>query len=200
VTPRLWDDTVDAHRRSVREATLDATAELVAEHGIAAVTMSRIAARTGIGRATLYKYFPDVESILVAWHERQITQHLTLLGEARERGRDARGRLTSVLTAYARLARESHGVDPAGLLHSREHVTHAHQHLVALVAELIRDGAERGDFRDDVPAKELAAFCLGALGSLGMAGARSSESSARRLVAVTVGALERRASTGQGTR
>jgi AcrR family transcriptional regulator len=37
--------------------------------------MSQIAAETGIGRATLYKYFPDVEAILVAWHERQVAEH-----------------------------------------------------------------------------------------------------------------------------
>ena len=38
--------------------------------------MSQIAEQTGIGRATLYKYFPDVEAILLAWHERQVTGHL----------------------------------------------------------------------------------------------------------------------------
>jgi AcrR family transcriptional regulator len=59
----------------VRDATLDTTAALVAEHGLASVTMSQIAEQTGIGRATLYKYFPDVEAILVAWHERQIAGH-----------------------------------------------------------------------------------------------------------------------------
>ena len=39
--------------------------------------MSQIAKDTGIGRATLYKYFPDVESILRAWHQRQIDEHLS---------------------------------------------------------------------------------------------------------------------------
>jgi AcrR family transcriptional regulator len=52
--PKLWTDTVDEHRRAVRDATLDATARLVAEHGLASVTMSKIATETGIGRATLY--------------------------------------------------------------------------------------------------------------------------------------------------
>jgi AcrR family transcriptional regulator len=81
------------HRRSDRDATPDATAELVAEHGPAAVTMSRIATRTGIGRATLDKYFPDVGSILVAWHERQAARHLELLAEAGERGDGPIGRV-----------------------------------------------------------------------------------------------------------
>jgi len=72
----LWDDTIESHRRAVRDTTLDAAAALVAEHGLASVTMSEIAERTGIGRATLYRYFPDVEAILLAWHERQVSSHL----------------------------------------------------------------------------------------------------------------------------
>src|SRR5882757_9071356 len=51
--PRIWTDTIEAHRNAVREATLNAAATLVAEHGLQSVTMSEIAKRTGIGRATL---------------------------------------------------------------------------------------------------------------------------------------------------
>ena len=64
--PKLWTVTIEEHRRAVRDATLDTTAALVAERGLASVPMSRIARDTGIGRATLYKYFPDVEAILAA--------------------------------------------------------------------------------------------------------------------------------------
>jgi len=77
--PKLWTETIETHRREVREAILDTTAALVAEHGLLGVTMSQIAEETGIGRATLYKYFPDVEAILLAWHDRQITGHLAQL-------------------------------------------------------------------------------------------------------------------------
>src|SRR5213596_2512312 len=85
VMPKLWKETVEAHRRAVRDATLDTTAALVAEHGLLSVTMSQIAEETGIGRATLYKYFSDVEAILVAWHERQVTGHLEHLAEVGDR-------------------------------------------------------------------------------------------------------------------
>jgi AcrR family transcriptional regulator len=70
--PKLWSETIAAHRHTVRETILDATWALVAEHGLLAVTMSQIAEEAGIGRATLYKYFPDVEAILLAWHERHV--------------------------------------------------------------------------------------------------------------------------------
>src|SRR5215203_2440030 len=91
--PKLWNETIEEHRRAVRDATLDTTAALVAKHGLRSVTMSQIAEDTGIGRATLYKYFSDIEAILVAWHERQITGHLEYLTEVRDQAGDARKRL-----------------------------------------------------------------------------------------------------------
>src|SRR5438132_8623600 len=101
LVPNLWSETVQAHRREVRDAILHTAAALVAKHGLHSVTMSQIAEETGIGRATLYKYFPDVEAILVAWHERQVAGHLERLGEVRDRAHDAGDRLEAVLEAYA---------------------------------------------------------------------------------------------------
>jgi AcrR family transcriptional regulator len=97
---KLWNETIEAHRREVRDAILDAAAALVAEHGLLSVTMSQIAEKTGIGRATLYKYFPDVEAILLAWHERQVTAHLDHLTALRNQSGDAAERLEAVLEAY----------------------------------------------------------------------------------------------------
>ena len=53
VVPKLWNETIEAHRRAVIDATLDTTWALVTEHGPLSVTMSQIAEKTGIGRATL---------------------------------------------------------------------------------------------------------------------------------------------------
>src|SRR5687767_15929354 len=114
--PKLWTETIETHRREVRAAILDTTAALVAEHGLLAVTMSQIAEETGIGRATLYKYFPDVEAILLAWHDRQIASHLAYLVEVRDQGGASAGeRLDAVLEAYALLSRHSGGHPDAGL-------------------------------------------------------------------------------------
>src|SRR5213592_4586748 len=113
-----WNETVEAHRVGVREAIVDTAAALVAEHGPRSVTMSQIAEETGIGRATLYKYFPDVEAILVAWHERQVAGHLERLGEVRDRAHDAGDRLEAVLEAYALITYERpHDTELAALVH-----------------------------------------------------------------------------------
>src|SRR5438132_10403061 len=115
--PKLWNDTIETHRREVRDAILDTTVALVAEHGLASVTMSQIAEETGIGRATLYKYFPDVEAILVAWHERHVTGHLEHLAELRDQAGDAAQRLEAVLGAYALIQHKRHATELAALLH-----------------------------------------------------------------------------------
>ncbi len=128
--PKLWNETIDAHRRAVRDATLDATAALVAEHGLQAVTMSQIAEKTGIGRATLYKYFPDVEAILVAWHERHVIRHLEHLAAVRDQaGRSPVERLHAVLEAFALIAHERHDGELASLLHRGEHVARAQRSI-----------------------------------------------------------------------
>src|ERR671939_152220 len=98
--PRLWTETIETHRESVRDAILAATAGLVAEHGPWSLTMSQIAEHAGIGRATLYKYFPDVEAILLAWHEREVARHLEQLAQVRDQTERPGERLMAVLEAY----------------------------------------------------------------------------------------------------
>ncbi|MEO8750917.1 MAG: TetR/AcrR family transcriptional regulator [Allobranchiibius sp.] len=184
--PKLWNDTIEAHRNAVREATLDTTAALVAEHGLASVTMSQIAKDTGIGRATLYKYFPDVDSILTAWHERQISAHLAQLAEIGEQAGTPRERLQAVLQAFAFIARGNHDTDLAALMHRGGHVVRAQQHLHAFIADLIAEAAKAGELRDDTPPGELATYCLHALTS---ASSLPSKAAIGRLVSVTLAGL-----------
>lgn len=188
--PKLWNETIEAHRRAVRDATLDATAALVAEGGLTSVTMSQIAQRTGIGRATLYRYFPDVEAILVAWHERQVTGHLQHLAEVRDKTGDAGGRLEAVLEAFALVSHERHDTELAALLHRGEHVVRAQQQLSDLVRDLLIEGAATGALRNDVAPDELASYCLHALTA---ASSLPSKAAVHRLVTVTLAGLRPRA-------
>jgi len=189
VVPKLWNDTIEAHRRAVRDATLDTTAALVAEHGPLSVTMSRIAEETGIGRATLYKYFPDVGAILAAWHERQVTGHFEQLVEVADRSGAAVERLHAVLEAYALISHERHGTELAAVLHRGEHVARAQQQLSDLIRDLLSEGAESGDLRDDVAPAELASYCLHALTA---ASSLPSKAAVLRLVTVTMAGLASR--------
>ena len=192
--PKLWSETIEGHRRTVHEAILDTTWALVAEHGLLSVTMSQIAEATGIGRATLYKYFPDVEAILAAGHERHVTAHLERLEELRNQPGDARQRLAAVVEGYALIAyhRARHGTPELGaLLHRGEHVTRAQRQLLDLFRDVLTEAAEAGQLRDDVAPDELAHYCLHALSA---AGSLPSEAAVHRLVDVTLAGVHVRSS------
>jgi AcrR family transcriptional regulator len=51
------------------EAILQATVELVAEEGLAGWSMDAVAARAGVGKATIYRRWPSKEALVLdAWH------------------------------------------------------------------------------------------------------------------------------------
>jgi AcrR family transcriptional regulator len=190
--PKLWNETIEAHRREVRDAILDTTAALVGEYGLRSVTMSQIAENTGIGRATLYKYFSGVEAILFAWHERQIRGHLEYLAEVRDQAGDPGERLEAVLEAYALISHERHGhhdSELAAFLHRDHQVARAEGQLRHMIRELLTEGARTGELRDDVAPEELASYCLHALAA---ASSLRSKAAVRRLVTVTLAGLRPR--------
>lgn len=188
--PKLWTETIETHRNQVRDAVLETTAALVAEHGVRAVTMSQIATDSGIGRATLYKYFPDVESILLAWHERQVASHLQHLLVLRDQAATPFDGLKAVLGAYAlichQINRQDHGPEITALLHRSEHLADPERQLHGLIRDLITQGADSGAVRADVNPDELAAYALNALAA---AGGLKSKAAVERLVAVTISGI-----------
>jgi AcrR family transcriptional regulator len=186
--PKLWNETIAEHRRSVREAVLDAATALVVSKGLASVTMSKIAEDSGIGRATLYKYFPDIQSILLAWHERQVANHLDQLTQIRDQVVERGDRLGAVLEAFALMAHQRHDGELAALLHRGPHMARAHRRLSELIRDLLAESAARGEIRDDIAPDELAAYCLHALTAA--SGSRS-KAAVRRLVDVTLAGLRR---------
>ena len=188
--PKLWTETLEAHRREVRDAILDTAAALVSEHGLLSVTMSQIAQETGIGRATLYKYFSDVEAILHAWHQRQITGHLEYLGQVRDQAANPAERLEAVLEAFALVAYESrghHDTEFAAFLHRDERVARAQRQVHDLIRDLLTESADTGDVRNDVTPDELASYCVHALAG---ASRHRSKAAVRRLVTVTLAGLQ----------
>lgn len=184
--PRLWDETIEAHRQGVRGAILEAAIGLVSARGLRAVTMSEIAEKTGIGRATLYKYFSDVEAILVEWHRRQVSAHLAQLEELREQSADPAEQLNQVLEAYAFILQGHPSGELAAELHRTEHVARAEQHLTGFLEDLITEAARKGVVRGDTPPVELASYCVNALGA---ARSMGSKKAVRRLLDVTLAGL-----------
>ena len=190
--PKLWASTIETHRQEVRAAVVEAAAQLVEERGLSGVTMSGIAELAGIGRATLYKYFPDVDAILAAWHDDQVADQVERLATVAAEPGAATDRLRRVLTAYAESRRHPGGPEHAGAvdlvasLHARADVHHASDELRRLVAGLIEAAVAAGEVRDDVAPGELAGFALAALSG---AAHGDDTGATARLVFVTFDAL-----------
>ena len=197
--PKLWEATIEAHRQEVRDAILDTTVALVNEHGLLAVTMSQVAERTGIGRATLYKYFPDAEAILLAWHERNTSVHLEYLDRlAAQAGDRPWAQLVAVLEAYALIRyHHPHDTELAALVHRPEHLVRPQQRVSELVRALIAAAAKAGEARDDVIPEVLAQYCVHALGAA--TGLRS-KAAVHRLVGVVLSGVRPEATVSRSTR
>lgn len=59
-----WSQTLAARKDQRRRHIAATAAALIDHHGVAGLSMSLLARRAGIARATLYNYFPDLESVL----------------------------------------------------------------------------------------------------------------------------------------
>ena len=199
--PKLWAETVESHREQVRTAVLDAVEALVANRGVLGLTMSQLAQTTGIGRATLYKYFGDVQEVLAAWHHRHVAGHLAELRNLADRPGEPAARLRSVLEAYGRICqqRRRHGADAlVAALHRVEQINRQEQDLRALLSGLLTDAAAAGTVREDVPPGELANYCLRALEAAGDSG--DATATARLVRVVLIGLTGSAAEGVQGPR
>jgi AcrR family transcriptional regulator len=194
--PKLWRETIDAHREDVRDAILDAAEKLAAKDGPLSLTMSQVAEATGIGRATLYKYFADVEAILQAWHDRHVQDHLRRMSRILDGPGDALDRLEGVLEEYAGALHRTHHRDLGAVLHRHAQMAGPQRQLTDLLEELLADAIRSGQVRGDVPARELAAYCVHALAaSRHLRGAGAT----RRLVDVTLAGLSPQPTKGRTT-
>ncbi|WP_210727966.1 TetR/AcrR family transcriptional regulator [Cellulomonas septica] len=126
----------------MRTAVLRATSTVVADRGLLGVTMTAIAKEAGIGRATLYKYFPDVESVLQEWHSEQVHAHLEQLHALAADAGDPVERIRRVLCTHGVNLFESRiDAGAAAVVASRHASGRFEEHgsaLQRLVASLIR--------------------------------------------------------------
>jgi len=168
---------------------METTWALATRQGPMSVTMSQVAQEAGIGRATLYKYFSDVEAILHAMHERHVLDHMVRLNKLRDATADASQRLESVAHAYALIChhRAKHGtVELSALTHQPERVAGAERQLLSLFEDLLTDAVTAGRVRTDTTVEELAIYSVHALGA---ASSLPTKAAAKRLVTVTLAAL-----------
>ena len=189
----------DAERSIAR--ILDAAVGALAEDKDA--SMSEIARRAGVVRATIYVHFPTREALLDAVTERALAEVATVINAAEPDRGDPADALARVIAATWRKLGPYHALVAINTsTQTHEELHHRHGPVLGTLLPLIERGQATGEFRTDVPA----AWHLSMLMALIHAG--SAELQARRvpeadteaaLVATVLGAIASPGASGTDT-
>jgi AcrR family transcriptional regulator len=156
--PQIWAESIEEHKRQTVARIIDAAVALVAERGLAGASMSQVARRAGIGRATLYSYFPDCEHILVAWHERAVDRYHQALADELASQPDALSALRLFITRLIQGFAGEHdkGLDASRVELSalspdvRRQMGKATAKLASLLQQTLEQGISSGELRPDL--------------------------------------------------
>jgi len=142
------------------DAYLDAAREMILEVGWSRTRLTDIARRAGVSRMTLYRRWPDMQTMLADLMTREWSR---ALGEATEQtdagdGTDALARITSGVVATVRalrsnpLLRRIVDLDPDRLLpYLLERRGRSQEQIATVLADLVREGHRDGSVRDGDP-------------------------------------------------
>ncbi|MEU6126282.1 helix-turn-helix domain-containing protein [Streptomyces sp. NPDC047123] len=171
MSPRSPSVNEELRRRS-RERLLQATVELVAEHGYEATTLGHIADRAGAARGLVSYYFPGKRQLLQSAVHRLMHRTLEAALEREPRTDDGRERLARAVDGILGLARDEPllmRTHMAGILQAEGFVQCPEQQRLA---ELLRDTVERYGSADvDREYPLLRALLMGAVFALLIPGA-----------------------------
>ncbi|MGK5641113.1 TetR/AcrR family transcriptional regulator [Streptomyces sp. URMC 126] len=152
-----WNRMVAEHKERLRAAIGEAAVEIAAEKGLAGTTMSKIAERAGVSRATAYNYFKDVEHVLLSVVSDEVDRFHGRLRERLDGVEGAHARLETCLTAnleyYAQPERRAGALQLQALGISptiRERMAEHTDRLRALFAEVLESGRREGVFDERV--------------------------------------------------
>jgi AcrR family transcriptional regulator len=151
-------------RRSaeLRERLFRAALDLFAEKGFAETTVEDITNAADVGKGTFFNYFPSKDHILLAFGEMQLAKLQSAVEEARRSEQPMPHFLRSLGERMTQEPTRNPAIVRALLLAYlsstpvREAVLDLQKRVLALHAEMIQLGQQRGEILDDLPAMEIA--------------------------------------------
>jgi len=145
----------DAARRSARcyRAIVDATKALLDEQGYAATSIDQIARRAGVGKQTIYRWWPNKAAVVLEAHAEQAAERNVLPDTG-----DLRGDLRAIAASLSHNLGDTHigrvCVELIGEAQADEQFAEAYREVFvtarrAAVRGLLERGRERGEVRAD---------------------------------------------------
>ncbi len=153
-----------AENLAVRDRTLGAlltAASLVFTEKGASASMSEIAEAAGVGRATLYRYFPTRESMVATLFEAAIAEAATKIGSLRLDDMEIQAALESLAAVMLALAHRY-----TLLLQDEPHIAHKHRARETIGPPLEKFFSNRiaaGEIRPGLSSESLAFYFGGLL-------------------------------------
>ncbi|OMB93807.1 TetR family transcriptional regulator [Mycobacterium sp. NS-7484] len=151
---------------SLSDQILDAAASCVLAFGVDRVTLAEIARRAGVSRPTVYRRFPDTQSILAALLTARI---VGVLDETAGRGAGRAALVARIVTAAGRLRHDEvimavlHSAPELAMVYIAERLGTSQQILIDALAGELKLAQEEGMAENRVRAgdpRQLATMCL----------------------------------------
>jgi AcrR family transcriptional regulator len=151
-------------RRSAetRERLFRAALKLFGQKGFAETTVEDVTNAADVGKGTFFNYFPSKEHLLIAFSDMQLSKLQDTVDQMREGREPMREFFRSMTLRMTEEPAKAPDVVRALLLANlssssvRDVMRERNARSEGLLTQLIQIGQERGEFRRDVPAMELA--------------------------------------------
>jgi AcrR family transcriptional regulator len=164
-TPSARGQNLDRRQRrsaETRERLFRAALKLFADKGFAETTVEDITNAADVGKGTFFNYFPSKEHILIAFSDMQLSKLQDTVDQMREKPEPMRSffrTMTRRMTEEPAKAPDVvRAILQANLSRSsvRSVMRERNARAEGLLTQLVQIGQQRGEFRRDLPALELA--------------------------------------------
>lgn len=167
-------------RGDKRTRLVDAACAVFAEKGYASTRVAEIAERAGVGKGTVYGYFSSKEELLFAVFESINANISSRMNDALAAGSSAEEQLHNLLRLGAEVISEQVDLQPVILDFwaasrgkdfeetYRRAVVASYTFFRNLVSNFIREGQNKGEFKDSIDPEALAAVVVATVDGLGI--------------------------------
>lgn len=146
-----------------KQSLMDSGMALFKEKGFDAVTIEEIAQRAGTAKGSFYTYFSTKSDIIVEefW---SIDSYYRKYARNLKRYETASEKLTAFTRAQTRFVRDEVGNDMLKILYANQTSSYGDNKIIidesrfwfSLIRDIILEGQMSGEFRDDLPAENMA--------------------------------------------